>query len=36
MLILEFLAILACLVAVEEAVELDGSADGLVETQVVT
>ena len=31
----QFLAVLACLLAVELAVEADGPADGLVETQVV-
>jgi hypothetical protein len=34
-LVLEFFAVFGGLVAVEEAVELDGSADGLVEAQIV-
>lgn len=34
-LVLEFFAVFAGPVAVEEAVELDGSADGLVEAQIV-
>ena len=35
MLVFEFFAIFAGLVAIEEAVEFDGSANGLVEAQIV-